>query len=65
MMLLQETIFQKEPRENRSSLIFNTTDAEEEAAFLAALYVAEEDIKAGRLVSNEDARKQLELWTSK
>jgi len=36
----------------------------EEIAFLAALEQGEQDIHAGRVVSNEDARRKLELWTS-
>ena len=36
----------------------------DEIAFLAALRQAEEDIQAGRLVSNEEARRKLESWTS-
>ena len=36
----------------------------EEIAFLAALEQGERDIEAGRVVSNEDARKKLESWTS-
>ena len=36
----------------------------EEIAFLAALDQGERDIEAGRVVSNEDARKKLESWTS-
>jgi hypothetical protein len=36
----------------------------DEIAFLAALRQAEDDIQEGRLVSNEDVRRQLESWTS-
>ena len=36
----------------------------EEIAFLAALEQGERDIEAGRVVSNEDARKKIESWTS-
>ena len=36
----------------------------DEVAFLAALVQAEEDIQAGKLVSNEEARRKLESWTS-
>ena len=36
----------------------------EEIAFLAALDQGEQDIQTGRVVSNEDARKRLESWTS-
>lgn len=36
----------------------------EEIAFLAALEQGERDIEAGRVVSNEDARKKLESWIS-
>ncbi len=36
----------------------------EEIAFLAALEQGDRDIQAGRVVSNEDARKKLESWTS-
>jgi predicted transcriptional regulator len=36
----------------------------EEVAFLAALQQGERDIQEGRAVSNEDARKKLESWTS-
>ena len=36
----------------------------EEVVFLAALDQGEKDVQAGRVVSNEDARKKLESWTS-
>jgi predicted transcriptional regulator len=36
----------------------------EEIAFLAALEQGEQDIEAGRVVSNEAAKKMLESWTS-
>jgi predicted transcriptional regulator len=36
----------------------------EEIAFLAALDQGERDVEAGRLVSNEAAKKMLESWTS-
>ena len=36
----------------------------EEIAFLAALEQGDQDIQAGRVVSNEEARKKLESWTS-
>jgi len=36
----------------------------DEIAFLAALRQAEDDIQTGRLVSNEEARKKLESWTT-
>jgi predicted transcriptional regulator len=36
----------------------------EEIAFLAALEQGDQDIHSGRVVSNEDARKKLESWTS-
>ena len=36
----------------------------EEIAFLAALEQGDQDIQAGRVVSNEEARKRLESWTS-
>lgn len=36
----------------------------EEVAFLAALEQGEQDIRADRVVSNEDVRKKLEAWTS-
>jgi len=36
----------------------------DEIAFLAALRKAEDDIQAGRLVSNEEARKKLASWTT-
>lgn len=36
----------------------------EEIAFLAALEQGDGDIQAGRVVSNEDARKKIESWTS-
>jgi predicted transcriptional regulator len=36
----------------------------EEVAFLAALEQGDQDIQAGRVVSNEDVRKKLESWTS-
>ena len=36
----------------------------EEIAFLAALEQGDQDIRSGRVVSNEDVRKRLESWTS-
>jgi predicted transcriptional regulator len=36
----------------------------EEIAFLAALDLGDQDIQAGRVVSNENVRKKLETWTS-
>ena len=36
----------------------------EEIAFLAALEQGDQDIRSGRVVSNEDAKKKLESWTS-
>ena len=36
----------------------------EEIAFLAALEQGDQDIQAGRVVSNEDVRKKLDRWTS-
>ena len=39
-------------------------DITEEIAFLAALRQAEDDIQAGKLVSNEEVRRKLESWTS-
>ena len=36
----------------------------EEIAFLAALEQGDQDIHSGRVVTNEDARKKLESWTS-
>ena len=36
----------------------------EEVAFLTALEQGDQDIQAGRVVSNEDARKKLEPWIS-
>ena len=36
----------------------------EEIAFLAALEQGDQDIRSGRVVSNEDVRKKLESWTS-
>ncbi len=36
----------------------------EEIAFLAALERGDDDIQAGRVVSNEDVRKKLDSWTS-
>lgn len=36
----------------------------EEIAFLAALEQGDQDIQAGRVVSNEDVRKKLESWAS-
>ena len=36
----------------------------EEIAFLAALEQGDQDIQAGRVVSNEEVRKKLESWTS-
>lgn len=36
----------------------------EEIAFLAALEQGDRDILEGRVVSNEEARKKLESWTS-
>lgn len=37
-------------------------DITDEIAFLVALRQAEDDIQAGRLVSNEEAKKKLESW---
>jgi predicted transcriptional regulator len=39
-------------------------DIADEIAFLAALEQAEDDIEAGRFVSNEEARKKLDWWTA-
>lgn len=39
-------------------------DIAEEIAFIAALEKGEKDIADRRLVSNEEVRKRLELWTS-
>ena len=36
----------------------------EEIAFLASLEQGDQDIRSGRVVSNEDVRKKLESWTS-
>jgi hypothetical protein len=36
----------------------------EEIAFLSALDQGEQDVREGRVVSNEDARKKFESWTS-
>ena len=36
----------------------------EEIAFLAALEQGDQDIRSGRVVSNEEVRKKLESWTS-
>lgn len=36
----------------------------EEIAFLAALEKGDRDIAEGRVVSNEEARKRLQSWTS-
>ncbi len=36
----------------------------EEIAFLAALDQGEQDIEAGRVVSNETVKKMLQSWTS-
>jgi len=36
----------------------------EKIAFLAALEKGEQDIAAGKVVSNEEVRERLESWTS-
>lgn len=36
----------------------------EEIAFLGALEQGDQDVRSGRVVSNEDVRKKLESWTS-
>jgi len=39
-------------------------DVAEEIAFLAAMREAEQDIEAGRLVTNEDMKARIGEWTS-
>jgi predicted transcriptional regulator len=36
----------------------------EEIPFLTALEQGDQDIRSGRLVSNDDVRKKIESWTS-
>ena len=40
-------------------------DVSEEVAFLAAVREAEQDIQAGRLVSNEQMKARIAQWTGK
>ena len=40
-------------------------DVAEEVAFLSAINEAEEDIAAGRLISNEQMRARVAKWTAK
>jgi hypothetical protein len=40
-------------------------DAAEEVAFLAAMRAAEDDIQAGRLISNEQMKTRIAEWTEK
>jgi hypothetical protein len=40
-------------------------DVAEEVAFLAAMVEAEEDIQAGRVISNEQMKSRIAEWTAK
>ncbi|MEW6304222.1 MAG: hypothetical protein AB1705_12165 [Verrucomicrobiota bacterium] len=40
-------------------------DIAEEVAFLAALREGEEQIKQGKIISNEEMRRRLDSWFSK
>ncbi len=40
-------------------------DVTEEVAFLAAVLEAEEDIQAGRVISNEQMKSRIAEWTAK
>jgi predicted transcriptional regulator len=40
-------------------------DVSEEVAFLAAVREAEQDIQAGRLVTNEQMKARIAQWTGK
>ena len=40
-------------------------DVAEEVAFLAAVVEAEEDIQAGRVISNEQMKSRIAEWTAK
>jgi len=40
-------------------------DVTEEVAFLAAVVEAEEDIQAGRVISNEQMKSRIAEWTAK
>ena len=40
-------------------------DIAEEVAFLAALREGEEDIKQGRIISNEEMKRRLDSWLTK
>jgi hypothetical protein len=40
-------------------------DVAEEVAFLAAMLEAEEDIEAGRVISNEQMKARVAEWTGK
>jgi predicted transcriptional regulator len=40
-------------------------DIAEEVAFLAALREGEEDVKQGRIISNEEMKRRLDSWLTK
>jgi predicted transcriptional regulator len=40
-------------------------DIAEEIAFLAALREGEEDLKSGRIVSNEEMKQRLDAWLTR
>ena len=40
-------------------------DIAEEVAFLAALRQGEDDLREGRVVSNEDVKRRLDQWLTK
>jgi hypothetical protein len=40
-------------------------DVAEEVAFLAAVLEAEEDVQAGRVISNEQMKARIAEWTGK
>jgi predicted transcriptional regulator len=40
-------------------------DIADEIAFLAAIREGEEDVKQGRIISNEEMKKRLDSWLTK
>jgi hypothetical protein len=43
----------------------NLKDVAEEIAFLVALQEGDEDLKQGKILSNEEMKKRLDSWLSK
>ncbi len=43
----------------------NLKDVAEEIAFLVALQEGHEDLKQGKVISNEEMKKRLDSWLSK